>query len=493
MPKFALCFVWLLAAPSYAQSVPRPAKPDDTVFVRDTQPGALDTPCTFRNGGPLRIRLPIDRFVAPTDANGFLSNIAGLRQAGIVGDKAQLRMPAFDVDSTAQTSGYAPEIDKVTINGNELPKTLTGVNNQWVLNVFDVPLEYLKFPSAPGASGKPAAVENEIRIDIDVGNAGGQEYWCTAIDWVEMTVPLMAPIILSHGISAQADSWSGEVVNYLSTNKYAFAAMSLDANGSVDGNARLLSSQATAAAKRFGARRVHFIVHSKGGLDTRRFLTLYHDPDEMQILSLTTLSTPHKGSVHADLSILNRTSNDPQSTDPTVQAYLDSDDWASGWIATTFATTPSSPGLDDLQTTTAVRFNRLNPFPPKVKLFTFGADADLDNDGSISDAEQSPLLDAIPGAERRATNATVMYRLLRDGNRGVATVKSEFWGLNEWTEISVTLTASRQENDLSVTTTSAQHPAQQSFQQLNANHSNIKSERTLRMALENIKSAFQLD
>ena len=482
---------------SFGQRIPYDGKPDDTVFVAG--PG-LGRGCTYRSGGPLRITIKVDRYIAPSATDGFLSNLSALTRNKVIGTKAKLRMPAFDVDSSNTTSGGFPEVDKVYFNGKELSKTLTGIDNAWSMNEFDVPVEYIKFPSSRPTTGKPTAVDNEIRIDIDTANAAtGRESWCTDIDWAELKFDAMAPLLFVHGIAAQKDTWEPAITGYLNSNLIPYERINLVANGAVDTNGKLLSTQALLEANRFGAKHAHLVVHSKGGLDSREYLSKYYDPKSLTILSLATLDTPHWGSVHADISIQQRKYWSDFSSDPDLSAYLSSDQKANA-----FGAGPKSPGLNDLQTSVRTKYNQDNPFPASVKLFTYGADADLNDDGAISDTEQSPLLDSIgyfPFASSvRSTNATAMYRILRDTSsiNVVSVIEDRVINVRgvlihepvqKW-RIDPVATTTSQENDLSVTTTSAQHPSQTTYTFYDRNHSNIKNEVVMIDVLKQIRRDF---
>jgi triacylglycerol esterase/lipase EstA (alpha/beta hydrolase family) len=68
-------------------------------------------------------------------------------------------------------------------------------------------------------------------------------------------------------------------------------------------NAEQLDTLIPEIVRSFGADGVHLVAHSKGGLDTRAYLATYqpaHD-DQFKVLSFTSLSTPHNGSLLADL------------------------------------------------------------------------------------------------------------------------------------------------------------------------------------------------
>lgn len=482
----ALLVAWPASA-SHSGSAPvHPEEPDDEHFLVDVA-GGLDTPCTFRSGGPLTFDIGIDRYVGEVDGNGFLADPQLLIDNKVVSPKARLLMPAFDVDSNASPPApYAPEIDKVFLNGKELRKILTGTNNTWIMNEFEVDIRDVKFPSRGAPGTKPSKAMNRVRIDIDTGNTAVGEAWCTAIDWAQLQFKAMAPILLVHGITGTPETWEPAVSDFLTQEGIPFEhEIQLAPNGSVAANGRQLAGVVRDQAMSFGVQHVHLVVHSKGGLDSRRFLAAHYDPDTVEVLSLHTLSTPHHGSVHADLSIANRTLNDASSEDPDLDDYLGNDG-----LVSFFGQGPQRPGLDDLQTTVTATFNAANPWPGGIELYTHGADADLNDDGVITAAEAAPLIPdniLVDGGEV----GSLLYRILRDVSSITVTRRTNFFGLNEWHEIAPVATASPQDNDLSVTDTSSQLAGQsQHFGPANRNHSTIKDAASLRTVLSRIRADF---
>src|SRR5262249_15697942 len=119
-----------------------PRKEDDTLFVTDTGSG-LDTGCTFRDGSPFIIHVKVKRFVG--------DNPLASANDGLVSKKAHIRLPAFDVDVNG-APGVPPEVDNISFNGHPLG-SLTGDNNIWKLNEFDVPIDWVNFPpkGSPGS------------------------------------------------------------------------------------------------------------------------------------------------------------------------------------------------------------------------------------------------------------------------------------------------------------------------------------------------------
>ena len=163
--------------------------------------GGLDTGCTFRSGGPLIVRLKVPAPVNKTqlNADGTLKNAAAMVAAKVVGARAKVSFPVFDIDDKAVVPGIAPEVDRLSWNG-EFIKTLAGFNNTWVNDSFEIDISKVKF-----ASDDNPNVVNEFRVDIDTANT--QEAWCMAIDWVGIEFDAAFPFVLAHGIAADRDTW----------------------------------------------------------------------------------------------------------------------------------------------------------------------------------------------------------------------------------------------------------------------------------------------
>ena len=93
-------------------------------------------------------------------------------------------------------------------------------------------------------------------------------------------------------------------------------------NDSTEAHGVLLAAALPAVAAKFGAMHAHVIAHSKGGLDTRDALarllqaTTPSGLSVLGVLSLTTLSTPHHGSVGADYAIDSIGADAALSTNP---------------------------------------------------------------------------------------------------------------------------------------------------------------------------------
>jgi triacylglycerol lipase len=279
-----------------------PPDESDVSFFTDVAP-KLDTGCIFRSSGPILYNVEVKRFLGELNPDGTLKDAAALVAAGLVSPTVKLIMPGFDVDFGAAVSGIAPERDRISFNGEPIG-FLTGENNQWVLNSFEIPIAKVRFAQRGSGGGEPTGGVNEIRIDIDTANS--EEAWCTSVDWGSAGFKAMSPIILVHGNNSDGgffdrqrftDSLKAQHLVY--DNSISMATNTRAAHG------QELDGLIPPIVRSFGAKNVHIIVHSKGGLDTRDYLANYQPGHqrEFKVLSFTSLSSPHNGSVGADVLV----------------------------------------------------------------------------------------------------------------------------------------------------------------------------------------------
>jgi triacylglycerol lipase len=308
-----------------------PPQATDHLFVVDTGSG-LDTGCSFRSDGPLQITLPINRVVGDVNSDGTLQNPQDLINRNIVSQYAMLVLPAYDVDYYAVLPAPdQPERDHISLNGNEIGPSgsvtyLTGDNNVWVMNVFQIPISMVRF-GAHVAGSAPTPGMNQIRVDIDVANIfDGDEDWCTAVDWVYISFDALAPTIMIHGNNSSGAFFDGQispsesvapgVTQAFQTNKLLYDNSINMVTDTIAAHSALLSTLIPQKASEFGATWVHLLAHSKGGLDSRDFIASTIPPN-FGILSFTTLSTPHHGSPGADYALDAVTANSAFSDNTT--------------------------------------------------------------------------------------------------------------------------------------------------------------------------------
>jgi hypothetical protein len=311
-----------------------------------------------------------------------------MAQNGVISQTVTLRMPAFDVD---QNGGPPPEVDHVRFNG-EIIGTLSGGNNVWKLNEFQVPLRLVRFGRLNPNTGHPDPGINEIEILIDQAS-GGRENWCTSIDWAELSFQAMYPVMMVHGNGSCGAFFRGDLEckgsasipfdNYfirpfdqenipIDLSSYQRPEAPIESNG--DHLVELIPQ----VAKRFGVKHLHIVAHSKGGLHVRHALPQLQGKN-IGILSLATLSTPHGGSVGADYVV------DAKEGGRAVAFF--SDDRVRAGVARLKG---ASAGQYDLRVSKVEEFNQKNiPMLPTsftvdgetlpMKYTTVAADANLDH------------------------------------------------------------------------------------------------------------------
>ena len=108
------------------------------------------------------------------------------------------------------------------------------------------------------------------------------------------------PIILVHGIAAKQLrilNAFGQIGDELKKEGYTVYISDNDGFGSIENNAGQLKKFIEKVLNDTGAEKVNIIAHSKGGLDSKYMITKLGMEDKGA--SLTTLCTPHKGSIIA--------------------------------------------------------------------------------------------------------------------------------------------------------------------------------------------------
>ncbi len=108
------------------------------------------------------------------------------------------------------------------------------------------------------------------------------------------------PIILAHGIAAKqlrVLRAFGKIEKVLDAEGHRVYVADTDGFGTIESNAEQLKNYTLSVMEETGAEKVNIIAHSKGGLDTKYMITELGMEDK--VASLTTLCTPHRGSIIA--------------------------------------------------------------------------------------------------------------------------------------------------------------------------------------------------
>jgi pimeloyl-ACP methyl ester carboxylesterase len=284
------------SASSGCQTSPfTPPQTNDTTFVTDCDTG-LDTGCTFRSEGPLVFTIKVNRFVG---------DVQKLKANGLISQTATLQMPAFDVDFFGGGGFFNPERDRVSFNGHVVPtEFLQGDNNVWQLNEFEVPIEWVNFPSDPGAGNSVTPADNVVQIDIDTANS--EEVWCTAIDWGALAIKVARPVVMVHGILSSGGAWDQADFSWVKklfdlgiphNNEDPGHRFNMGNLDSIQNNAGKIANEVANTKQRWGVDKVDIVAHSKGGIDSRHFVE-----SNDSIERLVQLGTPNAGSPLADVA-----------------------------------------------------------------------------------------------------------------------------------------------------------------------------------------------
>lgn len=112
------------------------------------------------------------------------------------------------------------------------------------------------------------------------------------------TIELKYPVVLVHGIAAKdSNQFWGRIVETLKEGGVEVFLGNTDSWASIEHNALRLRRRINHILKQTGKEKVNIIAHSKGGIDSRYLISsLKYE----RIASLTTISTPHRGSEIAD-------------------------------------------------------------------------------------------------------------------------------------------------------------------------------------------------
>lgn len=305
---------------------------------------------------------------------------------------AQLSMPVYDIDSGAQNG----EVDKVYFNDHFLGK-LSGSNNEWSDGSQVVPIEHIKFGQV-----------NYIKIEIDVNKDG----WCMGTDWAALEFNVATPLVLVHGINASSTSWDDKAapgfLNSLDKTGIVYSRPSLLKSGRSKTNSFLLNDHIKEFIDPLSADEVNIIAHSKGGLDSQ---WMYYNGTSFDIKSLTTISTPHRGSVLADIQAIEDRYSHSNLTieEELVSSFVDRNLLVSVGL---WCCGPKYPGMKDLETQESeiqiIAGQRAAM--EKKRFFSIGGDADT-NHNSYLDYEE--MIGFVPLAKAGESSIRATWEVLR--------------------------------------------------------------------------------
>ena len=307
---------------------------NDETYVIDAGP-TLDQ-YRYNADGPVEFAFYIGRVVGRTDPNGYLKDVDWLIAKGIVPAKVTLSVLAFDVDTTYTGTDVKPERNKVYVNGHYVGD-LTGGNNSWKQTHFQVDVRHIRFAVPRCNEGSPTekpvnisectsppiASHNTVHIDIDADNS--RKAWAIGVDSAALWFDAARPILLVHGRGGSKpgdDACSvpdaGDGCTYWDENdgEYYFGFRGLlneagfltlhmenfmgqDAPAT---HAKIIKRVVQQMRVRYGVDRINIVSHSKGGLDSRAYVSDFTLNADNDVEVLFTIATPHFGSYLAELS-----------------------------------------------------------------------------------------------------------------------------------------------------------------------------------------------
>lgn len=347
-----------------------PPHATDTTFVttasdaENFSPRHGSTGNVFRKDGPILINVPVNRVVGEVNSDGALQTPQELIDNQVVSEYATVKIMAYDVDHEGGDPQYRPERDKVYLNGEEIGY-LEGSDKEWREQTLSVPIRLLHFGRKSNSGGPSLYSDNELKIEVDNANEkSGKSRWGTTVAWASIKFSALAPVVMIHGNSSCGNFWNGDVDTPCSGNRkpenqrfvYPFIQQKIPYDHSlslappaapIDDHLDQLVSGIPHVAAKFGAKHIHIVAHSKGGLDTRKFLAVMKEKNiDLAVLSLTTLSTPHQGSPGADYQF---DTNDARRHNTELTKYM-----PAGRLAAVVSITSATVALSDNRLHTAL-------------------------------------------------------------------------------------------------------------------------------------------
>lgn len=249
------------------------------------------------------------------------------------------------------------------------------------------------------------------------GAGGGEDFGDDSL-----LPPGKIAVILAHGLGGNADSFELPIVTAIEAQGHKVLRTTVPGVESVAVRAAALAPQIDAFLAATGATKVHIIAHSMGGLDGRYAISKLGYAGK--VASLTTISTPHRGSPLADLALgLTGSSNATQQE--ALDAILE--------LVGQVDPAALERALHDLAEASAPAFNAANPDAAGV---TYRSYAGLSTPNGIDNPNAAAAC-AAPGATMPAPDALRALLLLsapivaegtaRKPADGVVSVASATW------------------------------------------------------------------
>ena len=185
--------------------------------------------------------------------------------------------------------------------------------------------------------------------------------------------------------------------------------------------ANMLKVEIDRILEQSSARKLNVIAHSQGGLDTRYLISTLGYGD--RVASLTTVSTPHRGTKVAD-TLLN---HELPLEEELINAYA----WLFGEASGDAENDPNArASLETLSQAHAETFNRANPDDPRVAYFSFAGRTNLQraDDQCAGEWSNPDAIDAIEPALLATWTLLAEDLFSPKANDGLVAVESARWG-----------------------------------------------------------------
>jgi triacylglycerol lipase len=232
--------------------------------------------------------------------------------------------------------------------------------------------------------------------------------------------PGKAAFVLAHGFGGNGESFDPAIVAAIEADGHLVLRAEVPGVDGVAVRAAALGVQIDAFLAQAGAPFVHVIAHSMGGLDARHAISTLGFASK--VASLTTISTPHRGTPLADLA-LGITTSTTVSQQDALEAIAD-------LLGMPIDFDALDRALRDLAETNAPLFNTTTPDAPGVTYLSYAG-------FSTPNAIENPNAAAACGAAVVAPDSTRAALLLaapivargteRMPNDGVVSVASASW------------------------------------------------------------------
>lgn len=254
------------------------------------------------------------------DANGFLNVPTTAVDNGIVGREAWLQIQIFDTDYCVVPNANCPPsqprrewhpiVDTVYVNGFRAG-VLTSRKGRLVTRTIPLRIEWLKF-GRYNLDGSPTPGLNRIEIHVGPRRLSGPEIRACGTGPVSIQIEAMAPVFFVHGIRStgaffETHRLQPPFVNPFRDKLIPHKVLGRTAgigNRTIPRGATVLAAMVGQGLQEFGAKHCHLVGYSKGGLWSRAYISGLPDQGEQAVFSLTTLDTPHYGTLLADIRVL---------------------------------------------------------------------------------------------------------------------------------------------------------------------------------------------